>query len=159
MMEDIPAEARAMIGQETTQVYHVTRKDIRRFAQAIDDPNPLYMDEDYARKTRHGGIIAPPLFCHVFAFDDVPASQLREDGLPRELDIPLPAERAIGGGSSFEVGEPVRPGDIITVRKEVTDIYKKTGKSGDLYFVAVDTTYTNQKGQVVAREKATYIRR
>jgi len=41
-------------------VYDVTDKDIRRFAQAIDDPNPLYYDEEYAKKTIYKGIIAPP---------------------------------------------------------------------------------------------------
>ena len=158
-MKDIPTEAKSMIGKETTQSYHVTKKDIRRFAQAIDDPNALYVDEEYARNTIYGDIIAPPLFCHAFAFDDVPPNQLREDGLPKEVDVPLPTEKAIGGGSSFEVGEPVRPGGTITVRKKITDIYKKRGKSGDLYFVVIDTTYTNQNGQMVAREKATYIHR
>lgn len=158
-MEDIPAESRAMIGKETVKVYEVTEKDIRRFAQAIDDPNLLYVDEEYAKKTRYQGIIAPPFFCHAFAFDDVPPSQLREDGLPKEVDVPLPAKRAIGGSSSFEVGEPIRPGDRLTVRRKIVDIYKKEGKSGTLYFVVIDTTYTNQLGQLVAFERATYIQR
>lgn len=158
-MEDIPAEAKAMIGKETTQVYRVTKRDIRRFAQAIDDPNPIYVDEEYAEATMYGCIIAPPLFCHAFAYDDSPASELREDGLPKDLETPLPTKRALGGGSSFEVGEPVRAGDVITVRKKITDIYKKQGKSGDLYFVILDNIYTNQNGQMVAHEKATYIHR
>ena len=158
-MGDIPSEAKAMIGKETCQDYHVTKKDIRRFAQAIDDPNPLYVDEEYAKETRYGHIIAPPLFCHAFAYDDVPVIQLREDGLPKEIEVPLPTKRALGGGSSFEVGEPVRAGDVITVRKKIMDIYKKTGKSGDLYFVVIDNTYTNQNGEMVAHEKATYIHR
>lgn len=158
-MEDIPAEAKAMIGKETVREYDVTKIDIRRFAQAIDDPNPIYVDEEYAKSTRYKGIIAPPLFCHAFAFDDVPASQLREDGLPIEVDVPLPVQRAIGGGSSFVVAEPVRPGDTLTVKRKIADIYKKTGRSGTLYFMVIDITYTNQKGELLAFEKTTEIRR
>ncbi|MFH1012119.1 MAG: MaoC family dehydratase N-terminal domain-containing protein, partial [bacterium] len=147
------------IGKKRINVYEVTKKDIRRFAQAIGDPNPLYMDEEYASKTRYGKIIAPPLFCHSFAFEDVPAEKLRADGSPTEIDVPLPVQRAMGGGSEFEVGEPISPGDVITVTRTIMDIYEKQGKSGVLYFVVIDTVYTNQNGKMVAREKATYIQR
>jgi acyl dehydratase len=158
-MEEIPAETKAMIGKKRINIYDVTKKDIRRFAQAIGDPNPLYYDEEYAKKTRYGKIIAPPLFCHSFAFEDVPAENLREDGLPTEIDVPLPVQRAIGGGSEFEVGEPISPGDVITVTGTIIDIYEKQGKSGVLYFIVIDTVYTNQNGKTVAREKASYIQR
>lgn len=164
--DTLPEETRAAIGRisqhigRTSQhVYEVTKKDIRRYAQAIGDTNPLYYDEQYARTTRYGGIVAPPLFCHTLAFEDVPAEQLRPDGLPTELNVPLPTDRAIGGGSVFETGDPVRPGDVITVTKVIEDIYKKVGKSGELFFVVLDTTYTNQDGRVVARERGTFVNR
>ena len=159
MQETIPPEVESIIGRETSHVYDVTAKDIRRYAQAIGDPNPLYWDQDYASKTRYGGIIAPPLFCHALAFEDVPAERLRADGLPQELDLPLPVTKAVGGGSVFDVGEPVRPGDVITVKKKITNIYKKTGKSGEMYFVVLDTAYVNQHGDMVAHEEATFIQR
>lgn len=159
MSSSLPAETKAVIGRTTQHVYDVTVKDIRRYADAVGDPNPLYYDEAYARNTPHGGIVAPPLFCHALAFDDVPARQLRPDGLPTELDLPLPVDRAVGGGSTFEAGAPVRPGDVITVTKTVEDIYTKDGRSGTLYFVVLDTTYTNQDGKVVARERGTFVNR
>jgi acyl dehydratase len=159
MVENIPAEAKAMIGRETVRVYDVTKKDIRRYAQAIDDPNPLYHDEEYAKKTKFGGIVAPPLFCFAFNFADEPVSNLRPDGAPSEQAVPLPVQRVMAGESSFDVGEPVRPGDVLTVRNKLVDIYKKVGKSGPLYFVVFETTYTNQKGQMAAREKATFVQR
>lgn len=159
MPEAIPAEVQALIGKETSHVYDVTAKDIRRYAQAIGDPNPLYWDEEHAKKTRYGGIIAPPLFCHTLAFEDAPVDQLRPDGTPKELDVPLPTTRAMGGGSVFEVGEPVRPGDVITVKKTILDVYTKAGKSGEMFFIVLDTVYVNQRGETVAREKATFIQR
>ncbi|MCF8062646.1 MAG: MaoC family dehydratase N-terminal domain-containing protein [Deltaproteobacteria bacterium] len=158
-MTELPDEAKRMIGVEKTKTYQVTKKDIRRYAQAIGDLNPLYFDEAYAAGTRYGKIVAPPLFCHSFAFDDVPAEELREDGLPIELDVPLPVTRAIGGGSVFDVGSPISPGDEIKVTKKIVDIYSKTGKSGLLYFIVIDTLYENQNNEMVAREKATYIQR
>ena len=158
-MDDIPAEARAMIGVETVLHYQVTERDITRFAQAIDDPNPLYTDPEYAQKSKYGSIIAPPLFCQMFAYTDIPADELKQDGSPKEIDVPLPTTRVLGGGSSFEVGEPIRAGDTITVVKKIHDIYKKQGKSGQLYFVQMDNLWTNQNGEMVAHEVATYIHR
>jgi acyl dehydratase len=37
-----------------------TAAAIRRFADGIGDANPLWRDEEYARKTRYHGIVAPP---------------------------------------------------------------------------------------------------
>ena len=65
-----------MIGMEKVRSYDVTKKDIRRFAQAIDDSNPLYCDEEYAKNTKFKSIIAPPLFVQTFAFEDVPINKL-----------------------------------------------------------------------------------
>ena len=158
-MDDIPAEAKAMIGVETILHYQVTARDITRFAQAIDDPNLLYNDPEYAKKSKYGSIIAPPLFCQMFAYSDIPASELKQDGSPKEIDVPLPTTRVLGGGSSFEVGEPIRAGDTITVVKKIHDIFKKQGKSGLLYFVLMDNLWTNQNGEMVAHEVATYIHR
>ena len=80
----IPDEARAMIGAESEPVtgYPVSEHEIRRYAYAVDDLNPLWTDPEYARNTRHGGIVAPPLF-HIIPFaNDRPLSNLREDGIP-----------------------------------------------------------------------------
>lgn len=38
----------------------VTRLAIRKFVDGIGDPNPLWRDEEYAKKTRYKKIVAPP---------------------------------------------------------------------------------------------------
>ena len=38
----------------------VTTDVIRHFADAMGDSNPLWRNQEYARQTRWGGIIAPP---------------------------------------------------------------------------------------------------
>jgi len=145
--------------EETVQYYEVTERDIYRFAQAIDDSDPLYRDREYAKTTSHGGIVAPPLFCQTMAYEDVPVEQLRKDGSPKELEAPFPTERVLGGGSKFVLGVPVRPGDRIEARKKLKDVYRKQGRSGELIFVVVENLWTNQDGDMVAQETATYIHR
>ena len=159
----VSAEARAMIGREAVpEMCEVTQAAIRRFAQAIGDADPVYVDEEYAKLTKWGGIIAPPTFFFTLGYyADAPGVQLREDGRPTrgELDVPLPVSRTVGGASAIEFGVPARPGDIITVNKRIADVYSKEGKSGLLYFTVVETCFTNQKGELVARETASFIER
>jgi hydroxyacyl-ACP dehydratase HTD2-like protein with hotdog domain len=139
------------IGVEHTRCYEVTPRDVRRFAQAIgaDEPQPA----------NDGALVAPALFCQMFMFEDVPVEQLPPDGSPRELDIPIPAKRTVGGSSEFEIFGLVRSGDTITVRSALCDVTTKDGKSGPLYLVTIETSFFNQHRELVARERATYVKR
>ncbi|MGA1792219.1 MAG: MaoC family dehydratase N-terminal domain-containing protein [bacterium] len=38
----------------------VTKSAIRRFADGVGEVNPLWLDEDYAKDTRYGRLVAPP---------------------------------------------------------------------------------------------------
>ena len=42
-------------------VCEVEKGMIQRFVLAIDDPNCLWRDEEFASKSRYGGIVAPPI--------------------------------------------------------------------------------------------------
>jgi hydroxyacyl-ACP dehydratase HTD2-like protein with hotdog domain len=151
MSTQIPQAVLDRIGVERARSYEVTARDVRRFAQAIGDGEPAIASD--------GALIAPALFCQVFMFEDVPAEDLPADGSPKELDIPVPAKRTVGGGSEFEVLGPVRSGDVITVHSKLKDVVTKQGKSGTLYLVVVETSFHNQLGEPVAREIATYVKR
>ena len=148
-----------ILGVPKVRQYEVTARDIRHFAQAIGEEDPVHFDEDYARTTRYGGIVAPPLFCQMFMFEDLPPGALPADGSPVELDVPVPAHRTVGGASSYEIFQRVRAGDRITARSTLRDVYTKEGRSGTLYFILVETEFSNQKNELVARETATYIKR
>lgn len=155
----VPEDVLAMIGVEKVRQYDVTMRDIKRFAQAIGEANPVHFDEDYAKSTRHGTIVAPPLFCQMFTFEDVPQNQLPSDGSPVEVDVPVPAQRTVGGGSSYEIFQWIKAGDKIIAKSTLKDVFIKNGRSGKLYFIAVCTEFSNQKNELVAKETATYIKR
>ena len=159
MDNTISKDVLAMIGVEKVRHYDVTKRDIKRFAQAVGETNPIHFDEDYAKSTKYGTIIASPLFCQTFTFEDVPPSRLPNDGSPIEIDVPIPAQRTVGGGSSYEIFQRVKAGDQITAKSTLKDVFTKQGKSGKLYFVVVETEFSNQKKEPVAKEIATYIKR
>lgn len=47
----------------------IEKSMIKRFIQATDDRNPLWWDEEYAKRTKYDGIVAPPSFLLVIGFE------------------------------------------------------------------------------------------
>ena len=149
-------------------VFEVEKGAIKKFADAVDDPNPFYWDEEYAKDSRYGSIIAPPgffgwpiklpmgaTFPVLSKLSGVPETMgdlnaaLAEAGYPRGLD----------GGIEYEFFCPVRAGDILAASSVIKDIIGREGKTGKLVFVITETTYTNQNGDLVAKARATSIHR
>lgn len=142
-------EIKAMKGQETyfpgKEV--VDKSSIRRYAQAISDLNPLYLDEEYARNSEYGGIVAPPTFIFDVSHDIF--AEVGDDG--RDLSrVAIPGMSAVRGGNEYQFLEPVRPGDVVNRRRKITEVYEKEGKkAGRILFVTYEITYTNQNGSVL----------
>ncbi|MBM3926094.1 MAG: MaoC family dehydratase [SAR202 cluster bacterium] len=146
--KDISSLKKKYIGFVSKPVtMEVEKGHIRAFAQAVEDPNPLWNDEAVARNTRLGGMVGSPTFLRA----------IRTERL-QELPADFPFNRPLDGGSEWEYFEPVRPGDIITGVTKIVDIFDKTGRLGQMVFVVTETTYTNQLGQRVATQKNTSIR-
>ncbi len=154
------------IGQETGPYTGepVLARDIRRYALAIDDLNPIYVDEEAARKGKYGGLTAP--LNYISWAVGVPGSEkgageLGEDGLSSFVGVPnIPDVWTLGwvrGGEELEFLQPVHVNDQVTVKGKIVDMSEKEGKSGKLVFVTSEFTYTNQKGAVLARHRITMI--
>ena len=135
------------IGAESPPVTtEVETGAIVRFAQAIEDDNPLFSDEAAARNSSYGGLIAPPTF-------------LRSMGSIRPpVPFELPLTRVLDGGSDWEYFEPVRPGDRISAVARIADITERTGRLGLMVITTVVVTYRNQLGEVAATQTSTSIR-
>jgi acyl dehydratase len=156
----ITPEIRAMLGQELYLAGKevIDRTAIRRYAQAISDLNPLYIDEKFAKKSKYGGLIAPPTF--IFDVSQDIFAEVGEDG--RDLSgVTIQGLNAVRGGNEYQFFEPTRPGDIINRRRKITDIYEKKGKKvGKILFIDYETTFTNQKDKLlgVCRETMMFVK-
>ena len=123
----------------------VEKGAIIKFAQAIGDDNPLFNDEVEARRSKYGGLIAPPTF-------------LRSITTVRpHLPFTLPLTRLLDAGSDWEYFEPIRVGDRITASAKITDISERTGRLGLMVFSTTVVSYRNQLDQVVATQTSTSI--
>jgi acyl dehydratase len=133
---------RSMVGQEFDRTVFpaVTAEQIIAYARAYGETNPLYTDEEAAKRGPQGGLVAPPTF--VF--------RLRgKHFMPKRLPKGLGRD-GFDAGKDVEFFRPVRPGDVLTTATTVHDIYEKTGRTGSMIFLVLRTTVTDQEGETVA---------
>lgn len=120
----------------------LTKEMIQKFARAIGDLNPLYFDEEYARKSPFGGLIAPPsihilLMMACTTHDD----WMREPG-------------TINAGQSWFYNVPARPGDRIRLVCKALDRFIKK----DRLFVIHENVFYNQNDEVICSGRGWTIR-
>ena len=151
-------EAKGVWGEETTS-HPVTESDIRKWAIATywpDKPPPLYWDEEYARGTKWGGIIAPRDF-NPFAWPvDRPPGPPSAGARPGQT--PKKGENVLNGGQADTWFAPIRPGDVMTTRTRLSHWEERTGRLGLTLFTYTEIEWRNQDDEVVRRRISTGIR-
>jgi acyl dehydratase len=126
-------------------VFHrVATKDlITHMAYAADYWNPLWRDENYARNTRWGGIIAPPFFQQCIAHGG-PNFPLK---VPPEVGI----ARMEMGGDYWEFFKPIRVGDSFKVwvgLPNIQDVTRPGKDSPRRLRIMGNVSYINQRDEV-----------
>jgi N-terminal half of MaoC dehydratase len=125
--------------------------DIRRWAQGMQNPNPVYYDEQYAKEGRFGRIVAPQSFC-VCTSDShgaAPSIQGRIEG----------SHMLFGGDEWWFYGPRIAPGDRITQERVLAGYeVKETKFAGPTVFSHGETVYTNDRGEKIAKQRCTSIR-
>ena len=163
----LPEEVSKFIGQTVgSSVFEIEKEVIRRFADAVDDSNPFYWDEEYAKKSKHGSIIAPPGFISSPWFSNRPSKWPARGATSSEVTSGIrPAlakagfSRVLDGGMEYEFFTPAKAGDTITASSVIKDIIERSGATGKMAFLFTETTYTNQNGELVAKARSTSIHR
>jgi acyl dehydratase len=125
--------------------------DIRRWAMAMDYPNPVHWDAEFARKTRFGGIIAPQSICVALDFGH---------GCQPACVGFIPESHLIFGGEEWwHYGPRVKPGDQLFQERRFHDFkVAETKFAGPTLFSRGDTIHRNQHGTPIAKARSTTIR-
>ena len=135
---------------------------IRHWVDALDDRNPVYLDEELAATTRFGGIVAPPAMLQTWTMARPQIEGIAErDGAPTDMtsDNPVSVLNEAGyvgtlaTNSELEFERYLRPGDRLRTSIELQSVSdRKTTSLGQGYFVTWVTTYTNGEDEVVGRQ-------
>jgi hypothetical protein len=139
--------------------FPVEASHIMMFARSINDANPVYYDEEHAKRTEVGRIIAPPTFAQASAqFDPEYFLRPKVDqewfGSGKE---PSGRKSSGGGGPAglhaeqeFIYHRHIGPGDVLTATVKPGKEWEKEGRrGGKLRFRETIVEYRDQKGQLV----------
>jgi len=148
----------------SAEKFPVEASHILMFSRAIGDENPIYNDEEYAKSTEPGGIIAPPTFVQSSAQFD-PDYRLRPKiGKPWMGSGKNPTgikqtssesdEGRSGGGlhaeQHYEYHRHLKVGDVLTATTIPGKTWEKQGRrAGKLMFSESITEYRDQNGDLV----------
>jgi len=128
----------------------IERSKINMFVQATGDANPLWQDEEYARKTGYRGTVVPPGY--------LVTMQMEGESPGFYMPYMLSLKGAIDAGGDWEFFKPVRPDDVIVVDRKFVNLYEKKGSLGTMLLNVFETTYRNQRGETVSKGRWTTIR-
>lgn len=142
--------------------FPVEASHVMMFARSIGDPNDIYYDEDYAKSTAQGGVIAPPTFVQASAQFD-PDYFLRpkigEEWFGSAKGPTGITEKKSGGGGGggglhaeqhYVYHRQLKVGDVLTAEVKPGKSWEKEGRrGGKLLFSETVTEYRDQNGELV----------
>ena len=128
---------------------------IRHWCEAMGDRNPAYLDPEAAKRSVHGGIVAPPAMLQVwemrgYAMHD---PKLLPPNRQRELHGVFDAAGYTGvvaTDTEQEFQRYLRPGDRISAQTRIEAISeRKETALGAGYFISTRTRFSDAQGEEV----------
>ena len=135
----------------------VSEPVIRSWCDAMSESNPLYIDQDFANDSKHGGIIAPPAMLQVWTMSGLHLGnqfQRNTEDSPSAGVYQLLDEAGFTGvvatNATYHYNEVIRPGDLISASQKLLDVSEeKTTAIGMGHFVTTETIYSDASGKQV----------
>ena len=153
-MSLITDEMRQLLGVDYPPVvFDVDRSAIRLWARAVGYTDPVFYDEDSARRAGHPRLLAPPGFLGHARYG--PDQEIGSTGPPiRGLNPRL--ARSLNGGTEYEYIANVYAGDVLVATTRFIDFKERRGKMGDMLILSRESTF-RRDGEPVVLMRATVI--
>jgi len=120
------------------QVFDIKAEDMIAYAEGVSDPNPLFNNEEFAKKSTYGELVPHPIFLTQIAFWCI--------GIKSKGNwIRTPGAR--NPGQVIEFYEPFHVGETIHIKQKAYDRYIKRGK----YYLTFQVDFYNPKNVKKAR--------
>lgn len=157
MAEDedpIGPELRAWIGRDIGRIKvpePISGSEVRRFARATGDYNPLWFDDEFARAAGCRGRVVPPMVVHeVFRRVGGEGGEWTDPWL--SLPMPPGYTEARNAGSESEWLAPVYLDEPLWIECQVVDVFARKGKSGNISIFSVrEERLLDEAGDIVFR--------
>ena len=153
---EITDQMRAAVGRQSEPwTYEVTTTGVRAFARGVGYDDPVYFDAGAAAAAGYDALPAPP--CYLGTPVYIPGR------IDERFSYPPSARPGLGhglkglldGGTDTTYERPVLAGERLTARSGVVDLEVKQSRSlGAMLVVTSETTFTDEGGDVVARQRS-----
>ncbi|MGP4072083.1 FAS1-like dehydratase domain-containing protein [Piscibacillus sp. B03] len=125
------------IGEKSNKVINVIEKGAAiKFAKAIGETHPMYVDEDYAKNSKFGKLFVPATYPVTLNYGEI-------DGMK------LPSAGLIHGEQSFHYYRPLTVGDVVHCYRVVTNYTEKEAKSGTLGMLTFTDYGEDEHGETI----------
>jgi uncharacterized OB-fold protein/acyl dehydratase len=128
---------------------------IRHWCEAMGDRNPAYLDAEAAKRSVHGGIVAPPVMLQAWILGGLEMADTTAGPRNKQQELhKLLSEHGYTGvvatNTDQEYTRYLRPGDRVKATTTIAAISeaKATGL-GTGYFIETHTTFSDQKNAPV----------
>lgn len=162
--DHIPPEVRPQLlalcadSPPTRGAFPIDELFIRHWCESLEDGNPLYNDEAFARAQGYRGLVVPPV--SIFPATRFPFRwpwppregyrQLLLFEVKRLLGLPV----ALATESEFEFYTPVQIGDRLSISERLVSISPwKTTRLGEGCFITYANSYWNERDEKVAEQR------
>ena len=137
----------SLVGKEYAPLELAVERDhVVRFAKAIGETAPVFLDADAARAAGYPEQLAPPTF--VTTMQIMASAQAAADP-----ELALDYTRVVHGEQAYEWRRPVRVGDALTAVPRIAEIRAR----GPLEFLVVESDIRDGNGQTVLVARTTLI--
>jgi acyl dehydratase len=129
------------IGKEWAATsYEIGKEKIAEYARVIGIENPVHFDREAAREAGFRDVVAPPMFCVVYAAPALAPAMF-------DPEVAMNFAAMVHGSQEFVWNEPACVGDVIATSAKCREIFEKDGKG----FYIFESTSVNQDGDEVVR--------
>jgi acyl dehydratase len=133
-----------LVGKESPPAtVRVDRARIRQFARAVGLTDPVYYDENAAKKAGYPSLIAPPTFPVALGVDDT------DPGGGEMQRLKYDVRKLLHEGTEIVYDRPIFAGDVLTRRGMLKSIATREGKSGVRTVYTMESAYYDESGKRV----------
>ncbi len=121
--------------------FRIEASKVEELCYALRERSAEYRDPAVAAAAGHGGVPVPPTFLNS-------SIQAGVSGVNPVDVLGISRARALHAGQDYEYLAPIHVGDLLTGRTTLTEVSEKTGRSGRLRFLTLETRFRRDGAEV-----------
>jgi acyl dehydratase len=134
-----------LIGSASEKVKNsIEQGTVRKFAEAIGDENPLFIDEAAGARSKYKRNLAPPTFPVTLSYGTI-------EGLK------LPSKGLIHGEQSFHYEKPLLVGDTVYCSSKLVNYRERKGSGGSMGMLTFERLGETEEGDLIFSMKQVVI--